>query len=177
MCPPRSFVVLPFNPLNPNFFTTKKKLMYFNKKNQIVAALTMALLFLFALPVKANPGGFSDEESMSFANAYVNLMQISQMGQQQMIAEIEEHDLTVQRFNEINMQAQQVPLEDVDMTEEEAEAYVTVIAIIEEIQVEQESLLVKAVEDSGLEMKKFEEIMMEFQQNPELQQRVQELMR
>ncbi len=94
-----------------------------------------------------------------------------------MIEKIEEEDMTVQRFNEINMQAQEMPIEQVDMTEKEAESYIVLLEEIEQIQIGLEDVLIGTIEDAGITIEKYEEIMTEYQQNPELQQRVQELMR
>ncbi len=151
--------------------------MHFFKKKQLFAALSMALMFFVASPVQAAGGDFTDDELRNFANAYVQLMSISQQGQQQMIQEIENHDLTVMRFNEITMQAQEMPVEDIEMTEEEAEAFAKLSKVIEEIQMEQEDIFEEAIEAEGLSPERFDAIMTEFQQNPELQLRVQELMR
>ncbi len=150
--------------------------MHLFKKNHIIATVSLALVFMFALPLKANPGGFSDEELQSFANAVVQIIAIQQQGQAEMIEKIEDHDMTVQRFNEINMQAQQMPVEEIDMTEEELEAYIKLNEAIEKIQVDMEDVLIKAIEDEDITIEKYEEIMTEYQQNPELQQRIQELM-
>ncbi len=175
--PAKSFVVLPDYVSNPIIFTTKKEIMHFFKKNQLLATLSVALMFLFTMPVQASAGDFTDDELRNFANAYVQLMSISQQGQQQMIQEIENHDMTVMRFNEITMQAQEMPVEEIEMTEEEAEAFAKLSQVIEEIQMEQEDIFEEAIEAEGLSPERFDVIMREFQQDPELQQRVQELMR
>ncbi len=151
--------------------------MYFFKKKHVIAALTFTFLFLLTVPLKANPGGFTDDELRSFANAVVQVISIQQQGQAQMIEKIEEEDMTVQRFNEINMQTQEMPLEQIDMTEKEAESYIVLLEEIEQIQIELEDVLIGTIEDAGITIEKYEEIMTEYQQNPELQQRVQELMR
>jgi len=150
--------------------------MRFFKKNHVFAAIALAFVFLAATPVKANPGGFSDDELQQFANAVVQVISIQQEGQTEMIAAIEEHDMTVQRFNEINMQAQQMPLEDVEATEEELENFEKASATVEEVQIELEDVLIGTIEEEGLSLEKYEEIMAEYQQNPELQQRIQEMM-
>lgn len=150
--------------------------MRFFKKNHMITSISLALLFFFAIPLKANPGGFSDEELESFASAVSQVITIQQEGQTQMMEKIEENDLTVQRFNEINMQAQQMPLEEVEATEEEIESFMSASEELETIQMGLEQMLIGAIEDEGITIEKYEEIMAEYQQNPELQQRIQELM-
>ncbi len=150
--------------------------MYYSKMSYFTT-LMIALFVLFSAPLKANPGGFSDDELKGFANAFVQVMSIQQQGQMQMIEQIEEHDMTVQRFNEIYMQSMEMPLEDIEFTSpEEMEAFEGVSAEIEKIQAELEGVLIDTIEEEGLSIQKYEEIITEYQQNPELQQRIQQLM-
>ncbi len=149
--------------------------MYFLKKHHIAATLTLALVFIFTGTIKANPGGFTDKELQSFANAVVQVISIQQQGQAQMIASIQEEEMTVQRFNEIMLQTQEIALEEIGLSEEELEQYLKVAGEIEKIQIELEAILIESIEEEGLSIEKYEEIMMEYQQNPELQERIQEL--
>ena len=150
--------------------------MRFIKKNQVFSILALAFIVLFSTPLKANPGGFTDEELEKFAGAVMQVMTIQQEGQGEMIGIIEEHGMTVERFNEIMMQAQEMPLEQVEATEEEKETYLEVIEKIDEIQIGLEEELVEAIEEEGLNIEKYEEIMQEYQQNPELQQLIQQML-
>lgn len=149
--------------------------MYFSKKSFFSTLLIAAFIFL-AAPLKGNPGDFSDDELKYFANAVVQVISIQQQGQMQMIEQIEEHDMTVQRFNELYMQAQQMPMEDLDLEGDEMDSFVEIVDEIEKIQMELESVLVSTIEGEGLTLEKYESIMTEYQQNPELQQKIQQLM-
>ncbi len=150
--------------------------MRFIKKNQVFSILALAFIVLFSTPLKANPGGFTDDELEKFAGAVMQVMTIQQEGQAEMIGIIEEHGMTVERFNEIMMQAQEMPLEQVEATEEEKETYLEAIEKIDEIQIGLEEELVEAIEEEGLSIEKYEEIMQEYQQNPELQQLIQQML-
>ena len=150
--------------------------MRFIKKNQVFSILALAFIVLFSTPLKANPGGFTDDELEKFAGAVMQVMTIQQEGQAEMIGIIEEHGMTVERFNEIMMQAQEMPLEQVEATEEEKETYLEAIEKIDEIQLGLEEELVEAIEEEGLSIEKYEEIMQEYQQNPELQQLIQQML-
>ncbi len=149
--------------------------MYFSKKSYF-STLLIAVFVLFAVPLKGNPGGFSDDELKNFANAIVQVMSVQQQGQMQMIEQIEEQEMTVQRFNELYMQAQQMPLDDIEAEGEEMESFLEISEEIEKIQMELESVLVNIIEEEDLSIEKYEHIMTEYQQNPELQQRIQQLM-
>ncbi len=145
-------------------------------KNRMVTALTMVFVFLFALPAKADTDEFSNEELQNFADAVVEVMAIQQQGQAEMIGIIEEEDMTVQRFNEINMQAQQLPLEDIEADEAEMEVFLDLLEKIESIQVELEEVLIEAIEEKDITLERYEEIMTAYQQSPELQQRIQQML-
>ena len=150
--------------------------MRFIKKNQVFSILALAFIVLFSTPLKANPGGFTDDELEKFAGAVMQVMTIQQEGQAEMMGIIEEHGMTVERFNEIMMQTQEMPLEQVEATEEEKETYLEVIEQIDEIQIGLEAELIEAIEEEGLSIEKYEEIMEEYQQNPELQQLIQQML-
>ncbi len=158
------------------FIFTKKKIMRFFKKNHVLTSLTLVFLFVASMTVTANPGGFSDEKLEKFANAVTQVINLQQQGQTEMIEAIEENGLTVERFNEINMQAQQMPLEDIEASEEEMENFQLANQAVERVQMQLEEVLIGTIEEEGLTIEKYEEIMGEYQQNPELQQRIQELM-
>lgn len=149
--------------------------MYFSKKNYF-STLLIAVFVLFAAPLKGNPGGFSDDELKSFANAVVQVISIQQQGQMQMIEQIEENEMSVQRFNELFMQSQQMALDDIEAEGKEMETFLEISEEIERIQMELESVLVETIQEEGLSIDQYENIMAEYQQNPELQQRIQQLM-
>ncbi len=151
--------------------------MHLLKKNQItlLSTLTLSIVLFFSLPVKGMADDFSDSELESFANAVVQIMSIQQQGQQQMMAVIEEADMTVQRFNEITMQVQEMGVDQVEMSEEEAEVFIILSEEIEQIQINLEDIMIGTIEDEGITIEKYEEIMAAYQQDPELQQRVQQL--
>lgn len=149
--------------------------MNFSKKSYL-STLLIAVFVLLAAPLKGNPGGFSDEELQSFANAITQVISIQQQGQMQMIEQIEEHDMSLQRFNELYMQAQQMPHDDLDIEEEEMKSFMKIVDDIEKIQVELESVLINTIEDQGLSIEQYENIMREYQQNPELQQKIEQML-
>ena len=148
--------------------------MYFFKKH-FAATFTLGLIFLLSGTTKANPGGFTDRELQGFANAVVQVISIQQQGQTLMISAIEEEDMTVQRFNEIMIQTQEVALEDIGLSQEEMDQYLKVAGEIEKIQIDLETVLIETIEEEGLSLDKYEEIMTEYQQNEALQQRIHEL--
>ncbi len=150
--------------------------MYLLKKKNYFSVFVVALLVLFSASLKANPGGFSDDELKGFANAVVQVMSIQQQGQMEMIEQIEEHEMTVQRFNEMYMQLQELPIDQIEGSEDEKKSFLEVTEEIESIQMNLETIIITTIEDEGLSIEKYEEIMGVYQQSPELQQKIQELM-
>ncbi|MDR4987449.1 MAG: DUF4168 domain-containing protein [Bacteroidales bacterium] len=150
--------------------------MYLSKKRSYFTAIIATLFLLFSMPAQAKQDGFSDEELKGFANAVVQVISLQQQGQMQMMQKIEEYEMTVQRFNELYMQAMEMPLDEIDGTEAEIEVFIDLTEEIEYIQIELEAVIIGKIEDEGLTVEKYEEIMAAYQQNPEVQQRVQKLM-
>ncbi len=150
--------------------------MHFLKKKNVLSALSFMLVMLLSVTIQAQQTEFSDEELEQFADAVTEVMTIQQEGQTEMMTKIEEHDMDVQRFNEINMQAQEMPLDEIEATEEELESFQMINQEIEQIQIELEAELIETIEEQGLSLEKYEAIMGQYQQDPELQQRIQELM-
>lgn len=150
--------------------------MHFLKKKNVLSALSFMLVMLLSVTIQAQQTEFSDEELEQFADAVTEVMTIQQQGQTEMMTKIEEHDMDVQRFNEINMQAQEMPLDEIEATEEELESFQMINQEIEQIQIELEAELIETIEEQGLSLEKYEAIMGQYQQDPELQQRIQELM-
>ncbi|TVQ72804.1 MAG: DUF4168 domain-containing protein, partial [Balneolaceae bacterium] len=84
--------------------------------------------------------------------------------------------IEVSTYNEI-MQAQQMgqPIEDLGVTESDIEKFESAQEQIQEVEARMERDLAQAVEEEGMEMERFQEINMAIQQDPELQQRAQQM--
>ncbi len=150
--------------------------MFFIKKEKVYSMMAFLLMVLFAGPLTAGSDDFSDDELKKFANSIMQVMTIQQQGQAQMVAQIEDVGLTIERFNELMTQAQELPLEEIVNSEEELEKFLKANERLEAIQVEMEEVLIASIEGEGLTLEKYEEIVTAYQQSPELQQRVMELL-
>ncbi len=117
---------------------------------------------------------YTDEQLESFVEAAMEVMPIQEESQLKMIEEIEEKDLTVERFNMI-LEAQQMG-QDPDIPEEEMEAFESALKGIQDIQLEYHDKIVTAIQGAGMTPAMYEEIMANYQQNPELQMRVDGIM-
>ena len=155
-------------------------------KSQSIATGIMAVVFaLFAIPAHAQfempqeaPPQIevSDEELELFIDASMNAQTVQMQSQQEMIAIVDEEGIEVNTYNEI-MQAQQMGQspEDIGVSESDLEKFERASEKIQEVEVRMERDLAQAVEDEGMEMERFQEINMAIQQDPELQQRAQQL--
>lgn len=155
-------------------------------KSQSIASGILATTFaLFAVPVHAQfempqqpPSQIevTDSELELFIDASMNAQSVQAQSQQEMIAIVDEEGIEVSTYNEI-MQAQQMgqPLDDLGVSEEEIEKFESAHEQIQEVEVRMERDLAQAIEDEGMEMDRFQEINMAIQQDPELQQRIQQM--
>jgi hypothetical protein len=102
-------------------------------------------------------------------------MPLQEESQIKMIGEIEDRQLSVERFSVI-LEVQQLGLEDPGITEQEMEAFEETMKAIQEIQLEYQELIVGAIEAKGMTVSRYEEILVRYQQDPELQERVDQIM-
>ncbi len=129
-------------------------------------------------PADAQTGSqesFSDEDIQAFIDVNEKVMEVQKAGEQQMMEAIEKEDIPVDRFNEILM-ARQQPDQEVDATPEELAAFSKAAEKVMEVQKDLEAKAIKTIEDQGMKMEKYQQIMMAYQQSPEVQQQVQKLM-
>jgi hypothetical protein len=118
---------------------------------------------------------YSDDELETFVETAFEIMPLQEESQIKMIGEIEDRKLSVERFSVI-LEVQQLGLEDPGITEQEKEAFEETMKAIQEIQLEYQELIVGAIEAKGMTVSRYEEILVRYQQDPELQERVDQIM-
>ncbi len=116
---------------------------------------------------------YSDEELLTFVQAAIKVMPLQQESQMKMVAEIEEENLTVEKFNDIMQSFSNG--ENANTTEEEIIAFNNAMEGIQEIQVEYEEVITRAIAEEGITPAKYEEIMTHYQFDPELQMRINQI--
>jgi hypothetical protein len=119
----------------------------------------------------------SDEELDQFLDASAKAQEVQMGFQQQMIDIVEDEGIEVETYIQIaeGIQMGQAE-EDIDVSEADMEKFHSASASIEEIGQEMDAQLAEAIEEEGMSMDRFQEINMAIQQDPELQQRIQEKM-
>lgn len=128
------------------------------------------------LPRQQSPrqAEYSDNELIVFINTAQQVMPLQQESQSKMIGEIEKEELSVDKFNSI-MNAYSEGTE-IDATSEELEAFNVALEGMQEIQMEYEVIITKTIEDEGITPTRYQEIITNYQQDPDLQMRVNTLM-
>jgi hypothetical protein len=126
------------------------------------------------LPPEQGEYDYTDEELEMFVEAAMEIMPIQQEAQMKMIEEVEESGLSLERFNTI-LEARTMGMEG-DATEEELEAVRSTLESLEEIQAEYQGKIDQQIQESGMSPEKFEEIFARYQQDPDLQMRINQIM-
>lgn len=117
---------------------------------------------------------FSENELKSFVKANERIMEIQQESQQKMLKVIEEEGLTLERFNEI-LESQQDPQKQTNASEQEMQSFnnAAEFIIVEGQKVEQQ--LITTIEEEGLDVGTYQEILLAYQQNAGIQERVNKM--
>ncbi len=144
-----------------------------------VFSFLMVMSFLFIslagaqqLPMQqpAEAPEYTDTELLVFINAAQKIMPLQQESQMKMIEKIEEEDMTVEKFNEILESFSNGQNGGVQQTE--MESFNNAMEGIQDIQAEYEDLMAEVIIDEGMSAAKYEEIVSNYQRDPELQMRI-----
>ncbi|MFO7977025.1 MAG: DUF4168 domain-containing protein [Bacteroidales bacterium] len=149
--------------------------MHFFKTRTFAALFALAGIMAMSIPSMAQNQEYNDDELKKFANVVVEVISIQQQGQMQMISIIEDHEMSIQRFNEIMVESQEKPLEEIQGTEQEKEVFADISVQIMEVQEELNDQIIKKIEDNDMALERYEQILQAYQQSPELQERVKNL--
>ncbi len=119
----------------------------------------------------------SDEELESFLEVSYELREVQMESQQEMIAVVEDEGLSVEVYNLI-AEAEQTgqPIDELEVSSDDLDNYSRASAQIAEMELELEPELERVITENGMEMVRFQEINIALQQDPVLQQRIQQMM-
>jgi len=150
------------------------------KKIRIMAFVKKVSLFLFSLAfisssLIAQDSEVSDADMKLFASAFQQVQAVNQQVQNKMVGAIQEEGLDIQKFNEIQ-QASQAEGEESDISEEDMAKYQKSIQAIQAVQQEAQQQMKKAIEESGLAVEKYQNIMRAVQEDPAIQAKLQEIL-
>jgi len=160
----------------------------------LLGTAASALMFTAEMPVAAqqqapqqgqpmSPQGNSmevdEEEIQRFANAFESVQSIQDQSRQQMAQAIEQQGLTIKEYNELFRQQQQANAGEEsasNFSEEKQRKFEQADTRIDQIEQETQSEIEQAITQEGLQVERFEEIWIAVRQDPELQQRVQNVL-
>lgn len=154
--------------------------MSIHNRNFLASGLSLIFCFVFSSslfaqaqqPMKTD---FTDDELELFIDANKEVVKVQQEAEQEMMEAIDETDgITVERFNEIAM-AQQNPDADVNMSDEEKTAFQNAAQGVMEVQRETQAKIAATVEEEGMAFNDYRQIMMAYQQSPELQEKIRSM--
>ncbi|WP_158551495.1 DUF4168 domain-containing protein [Rhodohalobacter sp. SW132] len=119
----------------------------------------------------------SDEELEQFAEISSELQGVQMESQQEMITIVEDEDLTLEVYNQIAESRHMGQSdEDLNVSSEDMEKYERASEGIAAVELEVEEEMEERIENHDMSLDRFREINVALQQDPELQQRIQQIM-
>ncbi len=129
-----------------------------------------------SIPPAELPDDYPDEQLELFVNAISKVMTLQEQGQASMVEAIQEQDLSISRFNELLTEAQQKGPESIDASEDEKQAFNETLAQVQSMQMEMEQTMIKAIQDEGLKVKEYQQIMQSYNLNSNVKEKVDKMM-
>jgi hypothetical protein len=143
--------------------------------NLLIFSVLLAASAVFA---RQDPAGgtpeYSEDELEIFVNAALEIMPHQQEAQMKIADEIESNGLSVEKFNSI-LEAHILGM-DSGATSDELESFDSILESIDKIQQEYQEIIETEIVNAGMTPEKFEEILVHYQQDPELQLRINQIM-
>ncbi|CAN5921855.1 hypothetical protein BH24BAC1_BH24BAC1_30370 [soil metagenome] len=124
---------------------------------------------------KAPTEKFSTLELKQFVAANERAFAVQKESEKAMLTVIQEAQIDIDKFNEIAQAHQDQKLDQVKASPEELAAFNKAAQRIVDMQPVVHQTLVQAIEQDGMTIEKFEKIMVAYQQNPAVQEKVQKL--
>lgn len=119
---------------------------------------------------------FSDNELESFVRANEKVMAIQTEGEQKMIKAIEGEGLTLDRFNQI-LEQQRDPQRGTETSPEELASFNNAAQVILQENARIEEQMTSTIEEQGIDIETYKQIMLAYQQSPTIQNRVNKLVK
>ena len=117
---------------------------------------------------------FSDDELKSFVKANEKVMAIQMEGEQKMIKAIEDEGLSLDRFNQI-LEQQRDPQRGTETSQEELKSFNNAAQVILEENARIEKQMSSSIEEEGIDIETYKQIMVAYQQNRAIQSRVNKM--
>ncbi len=125
-------------------------------------------------PSTAMRENFSDDELQSFVKANEKVMTIQMEGEQKMIKAIEDEGLTLDRFNQI-LEQQRDPQRGTETSQEELTSFNNAAQQILQENARLEQRMESSIQEEGIDVETYKQIMVAYQQFPAVQERVNKM--
>lgn len=147
----------------------------------LIAAIGLTPALVWSQDTAAEPSteireDFSDEEIKSFLKANEKVMAIQTEAEENMIKAIEHEGLTLDRFNEI-LEQQRDPQRGTETSPEDLRSFNNAAAIILEENARVEKEMTMSIEEQGIDIDTYKQIMLAYQQSPSVQSRVNQMVK
>lgn len=119
---------------------------------------------------------FTDKELKQFIEANTRLMSVQQESEKAMLAILNEEKLSIEKFNTMAMAHQQQKLNEVGATAEEMAAFNKAAERMMELQPAMQKQAETAIAKGGMKLELYEQIMLAYQQNPAVQEKINKMM-
>lgn len=127
-------------------------------------------------PPAVNTQDISEEDLKQFVQAGARAAAVQEGSQRAMMAVVEEEKLSLEKFMEMTRANQAQKLDQVQATPEERMAFDKAAQRIIDMQPQMEQSMQQAIEQEGMSLEKFEQIMLAYQQSADVQARVEKLL-
>ena len=124
------------------------------------------------IPVKEN---FKPEEIQSFIKANQKVIYLEKTSEDEMIKAVKEEGFSVERFNEIAA-SQQIPEKQINIEQEELQSFNNVIQKVAGISKITENKMNASIEEEGLDVVTYQQIVLAYQNSPKVKQEVDALL-
>lgn len=118
---------------------------------------------------------FTDQELQQFIEANKVAIGVQQSAEQKMISAIEKEGLDIQTFNEI-LTSKQNPEAETQATPEDQGKFNTAVEEVVKIQEEMMTEMESAIQETGISVEQYEEILLAYQQSPVVQEKLNQLL-
>jgi len=134
--------------------------------------LPFVLAMLFMATTAFSQDKVSDTELTNFANAYTEIQQVNEKAQEEMTAVIEESGMEITTFN-MMYQASQTQVIPEGVTQEDAQKFEEVVTEIEKMQPKFQKEMENVIVENDLTIERYQQVVVQLQTDPELQQKLQ----
>ncbi len=118
---------------------------------------------------------FTDQELQQFIEANKVAIGVQQSAEQKMISAIEKEGLDIQTFNEI-LTSKQNPEAETQATPEDQGKFNTAVEEVVKIQEEMMTEMESAIQETGISVEQYEEILLAYQQSPVVQEKLNQML-